>query len=190
MKSRLLLAATAAALAVSGCGSTHTATTTAHDPTFRELEAQGRAQLKRIEATERAEGKDPAKTRAHREAEEARELNASLRKQKTAEARVEAGKEAQETEQRKTEAEIRAHDVARESAPASHRYPATVRTGFLRGCDASTGHEDSACRCALKRIEARVPLGHYRENESEIEAGRPLPLTYSVQYGYCVGSAG
>lgn len=80
-----------------------------------------------------------------------------------------------------------AERLAEENSPASHHYPPAVRAGFLRGCDNSTGHEDAACKCALKRIEAHVTLGRYRENEHEVKAGRPLPLAYSIQYGYCVG---
>lgn len=85
------------------------------------------------------------------------------------------------------EAAERAKEEQQENTPGSHHYPSSVRAGFLHGCEHSTGHEDSACKCALKRIEAKVPLGRYRENEREIKAGRPLPLAYSIQYGYCVG---
>jgi hypothetical protein len=111
-----------------------------------------------------------------------------IKKAEQREARKQREQENAGAEIERTEASFRAEQQARENSPSSHHYPAAVRAGFVRGCDASTGHEDSACRCAIKRIEAKVALGRYRENEHEIEEGQRLPLTYSIQYGYCVGS--
>jgi hypothetical protein len=93
-----------------------------------------------------------------------------------------------EQSQRRAQAAEEAEEARDENAPSSHHYPPAVRAGFLHGCSSSSGHEDSACACALKRIEAKVSLGRYRGNEREIDEGRPLPITYSIQYGYCVGS--
>lgn len=170
------------AVMVAGCGSS---TPTTHEPTWQELEAQAHALSRQSEAVERAEGKNPAKTRERREARESREQEAFVHKVQANSARAARSAEAQE---HRTLSEIQARQEAEENAPSSHHYPSSVRAGFLHGCEHSTGHEDSACKCALKRIEAKVPLGRYRENEREVVAGRPLSLIYSVEYGYCVGS--
>ncbi|HEV7942865.1 MAG TPA: hypothetical protein VGP17_08710 [Solirubrobacteraceae bacterium] len=71
--------------------------------------------------------------------------------------------------------------------PGSHEYPAAVRAAFLHGCETTSGHEDAACECAIKRIEAKVSLGRYRQNEAEVGEGKPLPFIYNFDYGYCAG---
>jgi hypothetical protein len=132
------------------------------------------------------QGKLRAEARAASTAE-ARERRQQERRQKEQERQAQREDLTQEAEIRRNEANERAVRETEENEPDSHHYPAAVRAGFLHGCDESTGHEESACRCAIKRIEAKVALGRYRENEHEIEEGRPLPLTYSIQYGICVG---
>lgn len=99
-------------------------------------------------------------------------------RRKAAEQKAEARRAIQERGEREAE----------ENSPESHHYPPSVRTDFLHGCEVTSGHEDSACECAIKRIEAKVPLGRYRQNEAEIRAGKPPAFIYNFEYGYCAGS--
>lgn len=156
------------ALVMTSCGSSSRGTTAAQqtEPPSPIVQGKLSAEAKATDARERREEQ-------HEQAEEERTSAHEAEQQRREEA------------QRKTRE--RAEREAEENSPGSHHYPPAVRAGFLRGCEHSTGHEDSACECAIKRIEARVPLGRYRENEREVVAGHPLPLAYSIQYGYCIG---
>jgi hypothetical protein len=96
--------------------------------------------------------------------------------------------EQERTEERETRARRRreAREAAeRENAPDSHHYPAAVRAAFLHECEKTSGHEDAACGCAIKHIEAKVPLGRFRQNESEVREGKPISFVYSFEMGYC-----
>jgi type IV secretory pathway VirB10-like protein len=145
--------------------------------------AAAQTETRSIEALRK---KDEAETYSPREIKEREQAN----RYASAHASEYAQQHQQEEQQQEgqEEAAERAKEEQQESAPGSHHYPSAVRAGFLHGCESSTGHEVSACKCALRRIEAKVPLGRYHENEHEIDEGRPLPLIYSVEYGYCVGS--
>jgi hypothetical protein len=170
------------AVMLAGCGSSAPAP---HTTSQQSLEVQSRAELRQAEAAERAEGKNPAQTRARAEAQESREVDASVHREQVNAAHAEAVAKAKE---RQTDAEIRSRRESEENSPDSHNYPPAVHTGFLRGCEETSGHEDSACHCALKRVEAKIPLGRHRQNERELHEGHPLPIIYSIEYGYCVGS--
>jgi hypothetical protein len=117
--------------------------------------------------------------------QEERELARGKELNEKAEARTVAE---EQHEQKQQEAHERAEHEERENSPESHHYPASVRAGFLHGCEATSGHEDSACECAIKRIEAKVPLGRYRQNEAEVREGKPPAFIYNFEYGYCEGS--
>jgi hypothetical protein len=122
-------------------------------------------------------------------ATEAREAAAKEERERKAEERHEAHEAAKERrEQEQQEAHERAEREAEENAPDSHHYPPSVRVGFLHGCESTSGHEDAACECAIKRIEAKVPLGRYRQNEAEVRVGKPPAFIYNFEYGYCEGS--
>lgn len=156
------------AFVIAGCGSNSRSTTAAQqtEPPSPIVQSKLSAEAKATDERERHEEQ-------HEQVEEER---TSAR---------EAAQQRREQKQRETRE--RSEREAEENSPESHHYPPAVRAGFIRGCEHSTGHEDSACECAIKRIEAKVPLGRYRENEREVAAGRQLPLAYSIQYGYCVG---
>jgi hypothetical protein len=94
----------------------------------------------------------------------------------------------EEAEGHQQEAHERAEREERENSPESHHYPPAVRAGFLHGCESTSSHEDSACECAIKRIEAKVPLGRYRQNAAEVREGKPPAFIYNFEYGYCEGS--
>lgn len=76
-----------------------------------------------------------------------------------------------------------------QSAPDSHEYPPAVRATFIRECDRTSGHERSACECALERIEAKVPLSRFEQTAREVRAGHPLPFLYGFEIGYCASAA-
>lgn len=178
---RLVISLALLALAVSGCG----ASSTSHGPTWQELLAQSRALARKNEATERAEGKNPAQTRARAEAQERRELAANAAQ---AEATVQAKERQINAEARSSRESEERRRQSEENSPESHHYPAAVRAGFLHGCESTSGHEDAACECAIKRVEAKVPFGRYRQNEAEVREGKPVAFIYSFEYGYCAGS--
>lgn len=62
-------------------------------------------------------------------------------------------------------------------------YPAKVQTSFLHNCSAF-GASQAGCACALKRIEARVPLTEWAVDELKLQYG-----TLSSRLGSPLGRA-
>ncbi|HST33538.1 MAG TPA: hypothetical protein VLJ80_08475 [Solirubrobacteraceae bacterium] len=152
-----------ALLAFAGCGGTsHADEERKISETFKRAERKSQRELSSEEVAERK--------RQH-------ELKALESEEPTGgeQTPAEAAKEAREA-------------AARESAPDSHHYPAAVRAAFVRACENNSGHEDAACKCAIKRIEAKVALGRFRQNEAEVRAGKPISFIYSYEIGYCASS--
>jgi hypothetical protein len=188
MKARILVLAPALVTVLGGCGGS----TPANEQTQqRHEEAQRTAELQRAEALERAEGRDPRKTEAQEEAREERKATEEARRtqKEVAQERIQRRNEERQVhrERLQSEASQRAEREAEENAPDSHHYPPGVRAGFLHGCESTSGHEDAACKCAMRRIEAKVPLGRYRQNEAEVREGKPPAFIYNFEYGYCAG---
>jgi hypothetical protein len=175
-----------AALAIAGCGSSAPSNGQAQQ---RQETTQREAELKRAETLERAEGRNPREVEAHEAAQHKQEEVAEHKKEASKEA-AEDAKEARKNHQREAEehSELAAAREAEENSPESHHYPPSVRHAFVRSCEDTSGHQDSTCGCAIKRIEAKIPLGQYQQQDREVADGRrSLPLIYSIEIGYCIG---
>ncbi len=122
-----------------------------------------------------------ARERADREASaHASEDEANARERQSEETQQQEGRE---------EAGERAAETRREAEPSSHHYPAAVRAAFVRECSKTSGHEHSACVCAIRRIEAKVPFGRFQQRSREASEGKTLPFIYGFEIGYCASAA-
>lgn len=98
--------------------------------------------------------------------------------------------EAQEKrEEKQREDQERQERAAQEAIHREHSYPSDVRDRFVKECEASSGHEDATCRCAIQRIEAKVPYKRFQENEAEVREGKPISFIYGFEIGYCATSS-
>jgi hypothetical protein len=73
-----------------------------------------------------------------------------------------------------------------EAEAAAHPYPPNIQAIFLRYCTAEGG--GGSCECALKHVEAAVPIGQFYEDEEELLEGKAPPFSPFVRaIGHCLG---